>query len=140
MVVPIAEKEYNIFGGRFYNSVFYLSISRSVLTIYAIVPNMCFDKNCDKMGCYPTYIVLFFRYMTTTEIQVTWVRENNFLLIITISNSIDRLTLQCIPPTCILTGTKRADVSGRLHSIDKEWRMMGLLFITGIGQQPGSIP
>lgn len=110
MVVPVAEKEYNIFGGRFYNSVFYLSISRSVLTIYAVVPNMCFAKNCDQMSCYPTCIVIFLRYMTTTETQVTRIRENNFLLIITISSSIDRLTLQCISPTNIPTGSKkRAD-------------------------------
>lgn len=104
----IAEKGYNIFGERFYNSVFYLSISRSVLTIYAVVPNMCFAKNCDRVRCYPTCIVIFFRYMTTAETQVTWVREKNFLLII--SSSTDRLTLQRISPTCIPTGSKkRAD-------------------------------
>lgn len=102
----IVEKGYNIFWGRFYNSVFHLSISKYVLTIYAVVPNMCFAKNCDRMRCYPTCIL--FRYMITAETQVTWVREKNFLLII--SSSTDKLTLQCISPTCIPTGSKkRAD-------------------------------
>lgn len=63
-VTPIAERRCKYIWGEILDFSFWLVHFKIVLTFYAVVPGMCFVKNCVGMRCYPTTCIgIFFMYL-----------------------------------------------------------------------------